>query len=208
MKVSPGKGSLPAYLYIRSGELIDADYSDLHGLDAALEIVSWDKTEIEMDGICRRQMDIIKMPMEHLLMEAFRLKDEMAEEGRVEAGKGGETDFSGVADSDVPTPAAKPAQKVSKQELERVVKVLQKEKEILEFAVFIGDKKLYCQPETCTLQSFDFNSLDAIMDEISTEMENEPRPPSLILHSAKRDRYLIFPWPQLSHPVPLEVRGT
>jgi DNA-binding response OmpR family regulator len=68
-----------AYLYVRRGELIDAEFNTLSGLEAALEIVSWGDAEIEMDGICRRQDDVINMPMEHLLIDAFKRKDEAAE---------------------------------------------------------------------------------------------------------------------------------
>lgn len=68
-----------AYLYVANGELIDAEYAKKKGVNAALEIVSWSDAEIEMDGICRRQDDVINMPISHLLIEAFRIKDEAAE---------------------------------------------------------------------------------------------------------------------------------
>jgi CheY-like chemotaxis protein len=70
----------PAYLFVADGELIDAEYANMKGLEAALEVVSWCDAEIEMDGICRRQNDVVNMPLSHLLIEAFRIKDEAAEE--------------------------------------------------------------------------------------------------------------------------------
>ncbi len=78
LKVSVSTRS--AYLYIQRGELIDAEYGALEGLEAALEIVGWDDAEIEMDGVCRRQNDVINMPMEHLLIDAFKRKDEAKEQ--------------------------------------------------------------------------------------------------------------------------------
>ncbi len=68
-----------AYLYVRQGELIDAELDDISGIDAANEIVTWSDSEIEMDGVCRRQEDVINLSLEHLLIEAFRLKDEAEE---------------------------------------------------------------------------------------------------------------------------------
>lgn len=78
MKVT--SGDKVGYLYIRQGELVDAEFSELSGDTAALEIVAWEDTEIEMNNICRRQKTVISLPMEHLLMEAFQRKDEQADQ--------------------------------------------------------------------------------------------------------------------------------
>ncbi len=92
-----------AFLYIRQGELIDAELDGISGLEAAMEIVSWGDAEIEMDGICRRQVDIINLSLEHLLIEAFRLKDEADELEKIEAEESGtarkETTSDVVADT-------------------------------------------------------------------------------------------------------------
>jgi hypothetical protein len=56
--------------------LFDADCDGLHGEEAAYEIISWDDAEIEMDAHCRRQEQIITVSLEHLLIDAFRRKDE------------------------------------------------------------------------------------------------------------------------------------
>lgn len=78
LKIATPQGA--AYLFVANGELIDAEYANMKGLEAALEIVSWSDAEIEMDGICRRQDDVVNMLLTHLLIEAFRIKDEAAEE--------------------------------------------------------------------------------------------------------------------------------
>ncbi len=64
------------YLFLHKGELLDAQTGDKSGETAALDILSWDETEIEMDNICRRTEAIIKSSLEFLLMEAFRIKGE------------------------------------------------------------------------------------------------------------------------------------
>lgn len=64
------------YLFIRRGEIIDAQLGSESGKDVALEIIAWDDTEIEMDATCRRAKKVIEEPFSYLLMEAHRLKDE------------------------------------------------------------------------------------------------------------------------------------
>ncbi len=64
------------YLFLKNGELLDAQTGEKTGETAALDIMSWDDTEIEMDNICRRDNSEISSSLEFLLMEAFRIKDE------------------------------------------------------------------------------------------------------------------------------------
>ncbi len=64
------------YLYFKAGVLLDADCADLRGKDAAYQILIWDDAEIEMDPHCRRQEQVIDVGLEHLLIDAFRRKDE------------------------------------------------------------------------------------------------------------------------------------
>ncbi len=73
-------GEQVGYLYVQRGELIDAECAELQGEAAAMEIVGWENAEIEMDGICRRQNQRINLSMEHMLIEAFRRKDEKAQQ--------------------------------------------------------------------------------------------------------------------------------
>lgn len=69
-------GSRTGYLFLRQGRLIDAECEARSGEEAALDIVAWNDTEIEMDGICRARQERITRKLEHLLMEAHRLRDE------------------------------------------------------------------------------------------------------------------------------------
>ncbi|WP_020674930.1 response regulator [Geopsychrobacter electrodiphilus] len=66
------------YLYFRAGILLDAETGELKGTAAAYEIMVWNDAEIEMDSHCRRQDQVITISLEHLLIDAFRRKDEMA----------------------------------------------------------------------------------------------------------------------------------
>lgn len=63
-------------LYLKNGELTNASYGDTNGMDAAIEILGWDNTEIEMDNVCRSEAILIDNGIESILMEAHRLKDE------------------------------------------------------------------------------------------------------------------------------------
>ena len=74
LKVSTGERT--GYLFLRQGRLVDAECGAATGEAAALDIVAWDNTEIEMDGICRARQERIATSLEHLLMEAHRLRDE------------------------------------------------------------------------------------------------------------------------------------
>lgn len=160
----------PAFLFIRRGELIDAEVGELSGLPAALEIVNWTDSEIEMDGICRRQQNIINMPMEHLLIEAFKRKDEAAELER-----------------------SKRLEATDKDPLRmKLAVVLSRLAPIEEFIVFGVNRA----PES---KSSGVNSLVGIdPDEIERLLDLMPEALNfgdfnfLVLNTVKRHRYLLF----------------
>ncbi len=64
------------FLYFSEGELLDADNGRDRQEKAALDIVCWDETEIEISSICREKNKNIPTSLSYLLMEGFRLKDE------------------------------------------------------------------------------------------------------------------------------------
>lgn len=171
----------PAFLYISRGELIDAEFGELSGLPAALEIVSWADAEIEMDGICRRQQDVIKMPMEHLLIEAFKRKDEAAEHERSQRKE--TVELSGLNSS----------QTTNKDPLRKKLAVLlSRLAPIQEFIVFGVNRA----PES---KSSGVNSLAGLDPaEIERLLNLIPEPVAfgefrfLVLNTAKRHRYLLF----------------
>ncbi|MFO7811815.1 MAG: response regulator [Pelovirga sp.] len=180
LKIAAPQG--PAYLFVANGELIDAEYANLKGLDAALEIVSWDDAEIEMDGICRRQDDVINLPLGHLLIEAFRIKDEAAEEIK-----------KNTAAED-PLPAAEPAAPASVDSV--LARSLSAITSVQEFAIFDLQQTLVATNSgVCTIASFDVDAFAQALTAIAEDLDwGQYR--SMTLGTTKRNRYLLLNQPQ------------
>jgi predicted regulator of Ras-like GTPase activity (Roadblock/LC7/MglB family)/CheY-like chemotaxis protein len=64
------------FLCFRDGQLLEADNGSGRGDAAALDIVSWDETEIELSSVCKIREGRITGSLSYLLMEGLRLKDE------------------------------------------------------------------------------------------------------------------------------------
>ncbi len=64
------------YLYFRNGELIAAEAGGQRGEQAALNIISWNNSIIELSDICQKNKREIEKPLMQILMESARLKDE------------------------------------------------------------------------------------------------------------------------------------
>ncbi len=64
-------------LFFSHGELIDAETESLQGEAAALDIVSWDEAEIEIVAKVKKREKKIDSNLNFIVMEAYRLKDEM-----------------------------------------------------------------------------------------------------------------------------------
>lgn len=73
------------FLYFVSGELMEAEFESRRGLAAALEIIGWDDTDINIDNVCKVKEKRISESLTHIIMESFRLKDEQQREIVVEA---------------------------------------------------------------------------------------------------------------------------
>ena len=182
-----------AYLYVHRGELIDAEFGDLMGIDAALEVVGWNEAEIEMDGICRRTNNVINMSMEHLLIEAFKRKDEAAElegsslvdiKGRLNGSSAEQLASVSLNDAVVESTADATRK--------HLTEVLSKLAPIQEYAIF-GENSF---PEStnsgkCSLEGID----PAIFEHLLVPLENELNFGTyhfVTFNSASRNRYLLF----------------
>lgn len=113
------------YLFIDRGTLIDAETDNLNGEQAATEMVAWDNSEIEMDGVCRRRQRVIQSSMEFVVMEAYRLKDER--------------DTRQPPPTSKPLPAAKArdnAPSVNATAMDKLPTMLRKSSAVAEFAIF------------------------------------------------------------------------
>lgn len=156
LKVSREDSS--GYLFLKGGALFDAECGDLHGVEAAYEIMAWDDAEIEMDSHCRRQERGINIGLEHLLIDAFRRKDEK------------NRDLDEAARGEEPEPAALPGEEteVFPGEVEtadtspeaearlKLVEVLGRHPGVLEFALFDPTGFLENVNEgKCRIQEFD-----------------------------------------------------
>jgi CheY-like chemotaxis protein len=71
-------GDRSGCLYFRKGVLLDAEVEDLRGPMAAMDVLSWDETAIEIRNACKVGKRIITFDLQHLLMECMRIKDEEA----------------------------------------------------------------------------------------------------------------------------------
>ena len=63
------------HLYLKNGELINAETNGTSGLEAAKRIISWDNAETEMQGTCKKERTIHTALMS-ILLEANRFADE------------------------------------------------------------------------------------------------------------------------------------
>jgi len=177
LKIAAPQG--PAYLFVANGELIDAEYAKLKGREAALEIVSWDDAEIEMDGICRRQDVVIDMPLGHLLIEAFRIKDEAAEEI-----KRNPAEEASASPGDEPL-ASMPVDFVMTRALSGISSVQ-------EFAIFnVQQGLLATSPAPCSIATFDVEAFAEALTAIAQELDwSQYR--SMALGTTRRNRFLLL----------------
>ncbi|NLD38984.1 MAG: response regulator [Desulfatiglans sp.] len=67
------------YLYFRNGELIAAETGNLRGEKAAMNIINWNNSVIEIADMCKKNKREIDKPLMKLLMESARIKDEESE---------------------------------------------------------------------------------------------------------------------------------
>ncbi|NDY41617.1 response regulator [Dissulfurirhabdus thermomarina] len=75
------------FMYFRDGEILDAETGGLTGEEAAYEIISWYEPAIKIFSGCRKKKKNIEVPLTHLLMEGFRIRDERGpdvDEGQAE----------------------------------------------------------------------------------------------------------------------------
>lgn len=63
-------------MYFQKGEMFDAKMGDLKKEEAAYELICWDKIEIDIKDVCKKQQKVINQPLMNLLMEALKIKDE------------------------------------------------------------------------------------------------------------------------------------
>lgn len=63
-------------LFFRGGKLVGAETDGLEGVDAALEIVTWEHADVEISDVCPVDGPEVESGLRFLLLEGMRLKDE------------------------------------------------------------------------------------------------------------------------------------
>ena len=63
-------------LYFIDGGLVDARVGELHGIDAALKIFTWDAVTIFLRNDCPPRQDVINSGLQPIIMKAAGMKDE------------------------------------------------------------------------------------------------------------------------------------
>ncbi len=85
-------------LFFKEGELLDARYGNLMGVEAAYEIFSWENVSIAIQNGCPQNEKKIEEDLQAVLLEAMRRKDERTEAGGPDTAAA--SDAPGAAEDD------------------------------------------------------------------------------------------------------------
>ena len=80
IRISDKKTEKQGILFFKNGELLDARLERLQGEDAAYRIFSWDEVNLSIQNECLQNEKKIHKDLQAILLEAMRLKDEIADE--------------------------------------------------------------------------------------------------------------------------------
>ena len=86
-------GSNTGYMHFKEGDLMDANFRDQQGSEAAFEIVSWKNVEIAMDSSCSVTDKNIQESLGFILLEGSRRTDESEAAGDFPAADSGDQLF-------------------------------------------------------------------------------------------------------------------
>ncbi|MBC2716436.1 MAG: response regulator [Desulfobacteraceae bacterium] len=110
LRIVDKKGGRGGVLFFRNGELMNARFGDKQGKDSAYEILSWSNVSLSIEHDCVFQEKIIQGDLQAILLDAMRMKDELAEaiEMEEEAGNGEILLDSPVPEAEPESAGAKP----------------------------------------------------------------------------------------------------
>ena len=80
LRITDKKGRRGGVLFFKNGELMNARYGEKMGKDAAYEILSWSNVSLAIEHGCVFQDKMIAEDLQAILLDAMRVKDELAEE--------------------------------------------------------------------------------------------------------------------------------
>jgi len=84
LRIVDKKGVRGGVLFFRNGELMNARVGDTQGKDAAYEILSWSNVSLSIEHDCVFQEKIIQGDLQAILLDAMRVKDELAEQNEMD----------------------------------------------------------------------------------------------------------------------------
>lgn len=84
LRVVDKKGNRGGVMFFRNGELMNARVGENQGKDAAYEILSWSNVSLSIEHDCVYQEKIIQGDLQAILLDAMRVKDELAEQMEME----------------------------------------------------------------------------------------------------------------------------
>ena len=91
LRIVDKKADRGGVLFFRNGELMNARVGENQGKDAAYEILSWSNVSLSIEHDCVYQEKLIQGDLQAILLDAMRVKDELAEKNEMEeAPEGGE----------------------------------------------------------------------------------------------------------------------
>ncbi|MGW8192744.1 MAG: response regulator [Desulforhopalus sp.] len=181
------------YLHLLDGELIDADFADLHGESAANRIVCWEKTEIEMDNWCQRQEGSIRNSLESILLNAHRLKDEDDNHPALHQDGTMKTFNPAEQEKAVPGKDTLPAQPLSSAEVQQLlITRISSHQGVSELALFDRySNPVKSYPSQCSLHIFDpviyLHLLDSVDENLGFGGCSW-----VCFHTARRVSFLLF----------------
>lgn len=140
-------------LYFIDGQLVDARVGELTGMDAALEVFTWDAVTIFLRNTCPPRKDIINSGLQPIIMKAAGMKDESEGEDQDAGDSQGPMPAPTVIASDLddlvlpedfPTPPAFPDLEVVELRLDEKEKDTGQNKELID--LFEKGAGIRCSP--------------------------------------------------------------
>ncbi|MDA3895344.1 MAG: response regulator [Desulfobacteraceae bacterium] len=84
LRIVDKKADRGGVLFFRNGELMNARVGENQGKDAAYEILSWSNVSLSIEHDCVFQKKLIQGDLQAILLDAMRVKDELAEKNEME----------------------------------------------------------------------------------------------------------------------------
>ncbi len=191
-------------LYFFKGELTTAEAGELTNEKAVYEIVSWEKTTISIEKLCKKQVKEIAQPLLNILMEGIRIKDEKTAQLNIGKNplkmkpKAAQTNPKPVAPAPAKatvSPEASKKSEIAQQDIAdraRLANALEKLTEVVEYCIFDpNDSVVKTDSRSGTTAKVKPSTLFALSTEIGAHLEFS-LPISFMLNTENGHRYVMF----------------